>query len=97
MSVDCPEARKAEEELRSVLGVLERNGAGHTELLRGLLVDIVSGNRFTVREAFLKAGKLCDPKCLGDEYLKDISSAAWFAMLSRLEDACAAAFERLQE
>lgn len=97
MSVDCPEARKAEEEMRSVLGVLERNGAGHTELLRGLLADVGSGNRYTVREAFFKAGKLCDPKCLGDEYLKDTPPAEWFAMLSRLEDACAAAFERLQE
>lgn len=96
MGFDYPEVREAEKQLRAVLDALERNGAGYTEALRGLLADIEGGNRFAAKEAFFKAGELCHPKCLGDQYLKDIPSKEWFATLSRLEEACAAAFERLE-
>lgn len=97
MSFDYTEVRKAEAELRSVLAVLERNGAGYTEVLRGLLADMGSNNRFVAKEAFFKAVDLCHPKCLGDQYLKDIRSEEWFAMLGKLEEACAAAFKCLEK
>ena len=96
MNPDYPEVRIAEAELRFILEVLVRNNAGYTEVLRTLLADISSGNPFSVKEAFFKAGELCHPKCLGDQYLKDTPSKEWFEMINRLETACAAAFKRLE-
>jgi hypothetical protein len=96
MSFDYPEVLKAREEVLSALALLERSGAGHAGTLRGLLADMDSDNRFAAREAFLKAGGLCHPKALGDQRLKDVPAEEWLARLDRLEDACAAAFERLQ-
>lgn len=97
MGFNYPELRLAEDELRSVLEVLERNGSGYTEILRSLHSDMGSGNRFAAKEAFFKVGELCHPRCLGDQYLRDIKSEDWGARLSRLENACAAAFKSLEK
>lgn len=97
MHNEYPEVTRAAEELRAVLAVLEKAGDSYTQQLRGLLSDIENGNRFAAKEALYKAGGLCHPKCLGDIYLKDLTSAEWLSRLQRLEDACAAAFALLEK
>ncbi len=96
MDADYPEVTRAVEEIRTVIAALEKNGGDYTALLRAALSDIETGNRFAAKEAVLKVGEMCHPKCLGDIYLKDVSSAEWFSRLERLEAACASAFERLE-
>jgi len=82
--------------IEDVIGILKRNGDSFGELLLTYLTAINTAPVTVAKEGFFKIGQMCDPKCLGDRFLKDLSTEEWHQVIGRLEDACVSAFNRIE-
>jgi hypothetical protein len=91
-----PEVRDAIRAIEEVIGILKRNGDRSSEALLVHLNTINTAPVAIAKEGFVRIGLLCDPKLLGDRFLKDLSTDEWYQAIGKLEDACIKAFNRIE-